>query len=308
MPRLKVFLSENRGVDAGSIWTDIPRLSAASKENVKYPSQKPLGLIDRLLRKGSNEGDIVLDPFCGSGTTIVAAERENRHWIGCDVSEEAITVTASRLNREFGLKRAANFQQGDAETLLHFALKPQRFKPVAVAIDDLIPVGHLEFVLNHEVPIEETRHYEFKEVKTIAGAVDSIVNTADEYAVAFLNSEGGRIYWGIRDKDRVVLGVHLDYQDRDRLRRDVSAKLSQIEPKIDPSKYRIEIHQVRDECGIDVADRFVIEIVVPAPDSPDPYYTGGGDAWVKVDGIKQKLKGIALTDFIKHRLGRAPAS
>jgi predicted HTH transcriptional regulator len=132
--------------------------------------------------------------------------------------------------------------------------------------------------------------------------VDTIVNTWDEYAVAFLNSEGGRIYWGVRDRDRVVTGVRRSYHDRDRIRRDVSAKLNQIEPRIDPSQYRIEIHGVDDEHGTNVPDICVVELVVPASNTPEPYYTGGGEAWVKVDGNKQKLRGIALTDFIKRRM------
>jgi len=75
--------------------------------------------------------------------------------------------------------------------------------------EDLISGGGMEFILNHQVPVEETRHFEFKEIKSAIGAVDNIVNTSDEYAVAFLNSEGGRIYWGIRDVDRTVVGIHL---------------------------------------------------------------------------------------------------
>jgi hypothetical protein len=174
-------------------------------------------------------------------------------------------------------------------------------------MEDIVSTSEPEFILNHKVSLEETRHFEFKEIKSAIGAVDSIVNTSDEYAVAFLNSEGGKIYWGIRDKDRTVVGVHLTYQERDKLRRDVTSKLNQIEPRVDPSKYRIHLHQVRDEQGQKVQDIWVVEIIVPASDSSEPYYTGGGDAWVKVDGNKQKLRGIALTDFIKQRLAKGAA-
>jgi DNA modification methylase len=305
MPRLKVFLNERAGIDVGTIWTDIPHLSPASKENLRYPSQKPLGVIERLIHKGSNEGEVVLDPFCGSGTTIVAAERHKRRWIACDTSGEAIEITMKRIKQEFGKIQPADFSMGDAQCLNHIAVKRAEFKRVAVRIDDLVSIGQLEFILNHEVPIEETRHFEFKEIRSSAGAVDNIVNASDEYAVAFLNSEGGRIYWGIRDKDRIVVGVRLSYQERDKVRRDVSAKLNQIEPRVDPSRYRVEIHEVHDEHGQNVPDMCVVEMVVPASDSSEPYYTSGGDAWVKVDGIKQKLKGIALTDFMKHRLTKS---
>jgi predicted HTH transcriptional regulator len=143
-------------------------------------------------------------------------------------------------------------------------------------------------------------------LKEIRGGnpVNSIVNASDEYAVAFLNSEGGRIYWGIRDLDRVVIGVRLNYEQRDRVRRDVTSKLNQIEPRVDPSQYRIEVHEILDEFGSRIPDLCVVELVVPAANSRDPYFTEGGEAWVKVDGGKQKLKGVVLTEFIKSRSGR----
>ena len=79
-------------------------------------------------------------------------------------------------------------------------------------------------------------------------------------------------------------------------------KLNQIEPRVDPSLYRIEIHEVRDEHGVAVPDLGVVEMVVPASHSASPFFTGGGEAWVKVDGGKQKLKGVALTEFIRSRI------
>jgi predicted HTH transcriptional regulator len=166
---------------------------------------------------------------------------------------------------------------------------------VVVRIEDFPWIGPQEFILNHRVAIEETSHFEFKEIKSGAGAVDIIVNTSDEYAVAFLNSEGGRIYWGIRDKDRMVVGVQFNYQEGDKVRRDVSAKLHQIEPRVDPSKYRVEIHDVHDENGTKAPNLCVVELVVPASGLSEPYYTSGGGARVKVDGNKQRLKGIALS-------------
>jgi DNA modification methylase len=304
IPRLKIFLHENEGVEVGTIWTDVPPLSSASKESTRYPSQKPLGVLERLLLKGSHQGEVVLDPFCGSGTTIVAAERHQRRWIACDISREAIEITSKRLIHEFGQVQPTRFSLGDTESLRDILVEPTGYKPVAVRIEDFGSIGQLTFVLNQQVSIEETRHYEFKEARSSTGAVDSIVNTSDEYAVAFLNSEGSRIYWGIRDKDRTVVGVRLSYQDRDKVRRDVSVKLSQIEPRVDPSQYRVEIHGVRDEHMKKVPDLCVVELVVPALESSAPYYTGSGELWVKVDGNKQKLKGPALTDFIMRKIAK----
>jgi hypothetical protein len=181
-----------------------------------------LGLLERLLQKGSHEGEVVLDPFCGSGTTILAAERHHRKWIACDISKDAIEISTSRLMNE-GIS-VPNFSVGDIEVLRQIPARSARFKRVALRLDDYTALAEFEYTLNHPVHMEETRHFEFKEIKSSAGAVGSIVNTSDEYAVAFLNSEGGRIFWGIRNHDRIVIGVPLNYEQRDKVRRDVHTK------------------------------------------------------------------------------------
>lgn len=76
---------------------NIPFIAGASKERTGYPTQKPLALLERIIKASSNEGDIVLDPFCGSGTTCVAADKLNRRWIGIDISEKAVALTRERI-------------------------------------------------------------------------------------------------------------------------------------------------------------------------------------------------------------------
>ncbi len=71
-----------------------------SKERTGYPTQKPLKLLERIIKACSNEGDTVLDPFCGCATTCVAAETLGRHWVGIDISEKAYELVVSRLRRE----------------------------------------------------------------------------------------------------------------------------------------------------------------------------------------------------------------
>ena len=78
-------------------WSDIDPLHGPYRERLGYPTQKPLSLLERIIRASSNEGDIVLDPFCGCGTTLVAAQKLNRRWIGIDSNNEAIRVTSERL-------------------------------------------------------------------------------------------------------------------------------------------------------------------------------------------------------------------
>jgi len=85
-----------RGVPLGDVW-DIPYLNPKARERVGYPTQKPLLLLERIIEIGSNEGELVLDPFCGSGTTLVAANLLSRRSIGIDTSCDACQLTASRV-------------------------------------------------------------------------------------------------------------------------------------------------------------------------------------------------------------------
>ncbi len=95
-------MKEDRTID--NVWR-IPCLQPASQERLGYPTQKPLALLQRVIEASSNEGDLVLDPFCGCGTTIEAAQRMGRNWIGIDVTHYAITVIEERLAKHFnGLK------------------------------------------------------------------------------------------------------------------------------------------------------------------------------------------------------------
>ena len=83
----------------GDVWS-IPTLNSMAKERTGYPTQKPLALLDRIIRASSDEGDIVLDPFCGCATTCVAAERLNRQWVGIDISPSAEDIMKMRLTEE----------------------------------------------------------------------------------------------------------------------------------------------------------------------------------------------------------------
>ena len=99
--RLRVYLDEMPGVPVGNIWGDINPLSSHAKERLGYPTQKPEALLERIVSASSNEGDVVLDPFCGCGTAIAAAERLNRRWIGIDITHIAITLIRHRLRDTF---------------------------------------------------------------------------------------------------------------------------------------------------------------------------------------------------------------
>src|SRR5579859_1975843 len=96
-PRYKRFLDEQPGKSVQSIWTDIPPVNSQAKEDTKYATQKPEALLERIIKASSNQGDLVLDCFCGSGTTAAVAEKLGRRWITCDLGRFAIHTTRKRL-------------------------------------------------------------------------------------------------------------------------------------------------------------------------------------------------------------------
>ena len=101
-PRLKRYLNEMPGNMVDSIWTDIPPINSQAKERIGYPTQKPLALLDRIIKASSNEGDMVLDPFCGCATACVAADRLERKWVGIDISPKAVELVNMRFQQAMG--------------------------------------------------------------------------------------------------------------------------------------------------------------------------------------------------------------
>lgn len=93
-----VMNSNKQGVSLGDVW-EIPFLNPRAKERCGYPTQKPILLLEKIIKLVTDEGDLVLDPFCGSGTTLVAAKLLNRKYIGIDISKEAIELAESRLEK-----------------------------------------------------------------------------------------------------------------------------------------------------------------------------------------------------------------
>jgi site-specific DNA-methyltransferase (adenine-specific) len=105
VPRYKRYLDEMSGVAIQSIITDIPPLSAQSAEKLGYPTQKPLTLLERIINASSNPGDVILDPFCGCGTAVHAAEKMGRKWLGIDITHLSISLIKYRLQDAFpGIK------------------------------------------------------------------------------------------------------------------------------------------------------------------------------------------------------------
>ncbi|MBI4268119.1 MAG: restriction endonuclease [Chloroflexi bacterium] len=111
--RRKRYLDELKGKPVQNLWDDIEMVSSQSTERLGYPTQKPLALLERIVNASSNEGDVVLDAFCGCGTTLEAAAKLKRKWIGIDFSPTACRVMAERLEKRLGLKEGIDFTLRD---------------------------------------------------------------------------------------------------------------------------------------------------------------------------------------------------
>jgi site-specific DNA-methyltransferase (adenine-specific) len=143
VPRLKRYLDEQRGKPIGDVWSDIPPVNSQAGERLGYQTQKPLALLERILRLASNEGDVVLDPFCGCGTTIHAAQHLKREWIGIDVTHLAIAIIRNRLDTTFrGVKYKVVGEPEDQSGAIALATSdPYQFQWWALNLIGARPVG-----------------------------------------------------------------------------------------------------------------------------------------------------------------------
>ena len=102
VPRVKKYLDEQKGLPIGDVWSDIPPLNSQAAERLGYPTQKPLALLERIIKLMTDEGDVVLDPFCGCGTTVDAAQKLGRRWIGIDITYISVDLIIKRLMATHG--------------------------------------------------------------------------------------------------------------------------------------------------------------------------------------------------------------
>jgi len=144
----KHYLNEQEGRKATDVWTDIPPLQAAGAERMGYPTQKPLALLERIINASSNPGDIVLDPFCGCGTAIAAAQKHGRRWIGIDITHLSIALQKYRLAAMFpGVTYRVVGEPEDVESARQLAQDPDgryKFQWWALSLIKARPLGGQE--------------------------------------------------------------------------------------------------------------------------------------------------------------------
>ncbi len=204
VPRFKRYLSTSKGRRVHDVITDINPLSGQAKERTGYPTQKPIELYKRIIAASSNEGDLILDPFCGCGTTLMAAEAEGRHWIGIDLTYLAIGAVQQQFERLFP-------QHRDSVTI---AGTPENVEQ-ALALARTNPQGFEEWCVTHVL------HFKSNAKKVADGGIDGTfrfplgrVKGKQAYGRAVAQVKGGSYTLGhIRDfrtamqNDEADLGV-----------------------------------------------------------------------------------------------------
>lgn len=130
MPRLKQYLDQSKGTPLQDVWADIAPVNARAKERLGYPTQKPVALLERVIEISSNPGDVILDPFCGCGTTLAAAAKLDRRWVGVDISPTACDLIKRRLARQGVSARIDNMPTTEAALR---ALRPFEFQNMVIA-------------------------------------------------------------------------------------------------------------------------------------------------------------------------------
>jgi DNA modification methylase len=183
MPRYKRYLDEMPGVALQSLWVDIPPVNSQSKEDTGYPTQKPEALLERIIRTSSNEGDLVLDCFGGSGTTAVVAEKLNRRWIICDLGRFAVHTARKRLLgiptvRPFTIQNLGKYER-QVWQAAEFAAPDDLRERETLYRQFILDLYHATAVSGHAW-LHGVKHGRMVHV----GAVDAPVTLADVKAIA----------------------------------------------------------------------------------------------------------------------------
>jgi len=136
-----------RGTLLTNVWTDIDPINAMARERLGYPTQKPEALLERIIAASSEEGDVVLDPFCGCGTATIAAQKLDRKWIGIDITYLSIAVMKARLKDSFGIEVPVIGQPTEVEGARQLAQGDDgryQFQWWALNLIDARPLGGTE--------------------------------------------------------------------------------------------------------------------------------------------------------------------
>lgn len=181
--RYKQYLDDSKGKPVNDIWIDVFAVNSQANERMDYPTQKPEALLERIIKASSSEGDLVLDCFCGSGTTAAVAEKLNRRWIACDLGRFAIHTTRKRLLgipnvKPFVVQNLGKYERQAWQAAEFASLEDQREREMRYR-KFILELYHAEPVNGH------TWLHGIKSGRMIhVGAVDAPVTLADVKAMA----------------------------------------------------------------------------------------------------------------------------
>jgi len=208
MPRFKRYLTEYSGASVQDVIADIAPVSASDAERLGYPTQKPVALLERILSASSNPGDVVLDPFCGCGTTVHAAQKLGRQWIGIDITHLSISLIEKRLKDAFpGIAFEVHGAPKDMEGARDLANRDKyQFQWWAVSLVDAVPFGGKK--------------------KGADGGIDGHIffrSGAKEVEKAIVSVKGGgvgvkdiRELTAVADRERAKIGVYISLEPHTR--------------------------------------------------------------------------------------------
>lgn len=202
MPNFKRFLEDMPGVPLQDLWTDIPPINSQAQERIGYATQKPVQLLERIIAASSNSGDLVLDPFCGCGTTIHAAQKIGRRWIGIDVTHLAISLIERRLKDAFpGIRFEVHGTPRDLDGARDLAQRDKyQFQWWAVSLIEAQPYGGKK--KGSDGGIDGLIYFR-SDAKTTERAIVS-VKGGDNVGVPMI-----RDLKGVLDREKAPIGVFL---------------------------------------------------------------------------------------------------
>ncbi len=207
IPRRKRYLDEAKGLPAQDIWADVEPLRSWHKEKLGYPTQKPESLLERIIQSSSNESDVVLDCYCGCGTTVAASQKLNRNWIGIDITYQSISVILKRLHDSFGESILKNVQLSGIPQDIESA------RALANKKDDLLRKEFEKWAIltyaNNRAMIHEKKGAD----KGIDG-VSHILEGKDEYRDIIFSVKSGKVsvaqirdLRGVIERENAAVGI-----------------------------------------------------------------------------------------------------
>lgn len=204
----KGYLDTMKGTPMQDVWTDIPPLMGSSQERLGYPTQKPMALLERIIEASSNRGDVVLDPFCGCGTTVAAAHKLGRKWIGIDITHLAVNLMKHRLQNAFGPSVRDEYEVRGEPTTVEGAQELAKENPYQFQFWALGLVGARphEEKKGADKGIDGRLHFQDPETGDYKDIIISV--KAGKPTVSYL-----RDLRGVVDREKAAIGVLITMQD-----------------------------------------------------------------------------------------------